>query len=117
MKLHKQNYRTTTVNNKTKLCSRLTWEKLRGPIPEGYIIHHIAGDISNDRIENLECISRSKHNKIHWSKRPKVKRKPLRMAKKRKNLFIVGVFLAFLMISVDKRSNCEKWAGIIRNNI
>lgn len=44
---------------------RYVWEKHNGKIPEDYFIHHINGDKQDNRIENLMCVSRKEHGKIH----------------------------------------------------
>lgn len=44
---------------------RLVWEKHCGPIPAGYIVHHINGDMSDNRLENLELMSHAEHNSRH----------------------------------------------------
>jgi len=41
------------------------WKQANGPIPEGMHIHHINGDSSDDRIENLAMMSRENHLRIH----------------------------------------------------
>jgi len=41
------------------------WWKNGRKIPKGHIIHHINGESKDNRIENLSCISRSEHTKIH----------------------------------------------------
>lgn len=38
---------------------RYKWEKLRGPIPDGYKLHFKDGDTTNCRISNLELLTRS----------------------------------------------------------
>ena len=38
---------------------RIIWELHFGPIPEGMVIDHIDRDKSNNRIENLRCVSQS----------------------------------------------------------
>ena len=44
---------------------RKIWESHYGNIPEGYEIHHIDGNHSNNDIENLQCITIEEHFKIH----------------------------------------------------
>jgi hypothetical protein len=43
---------------------RLVWERHYGPIPKGWIIHHINGDKCDNRLDNLECMPDKKHNKL-----------------------------------------------------
>ena len=50
---------------KTERYHRWLWEKENGPLPKGYVIHHINLDHNDNRIENLECVSRAEHMKIH----------------------------------------------------
>ena len=44
---------------------RYIWEKEIGKIPEGWDIHHKNEDKSDNRIENLECLSKSDHTKLY----------------------------------------------------
>lgn len=49
---------------------RLLWEKHFGPIPvdeenRPYEIHHIDGNISNNDLSNLKCVSLQEHFNIH----------------------------------------------------
>ena len=48
-----------------KRIHRYVWEKERGPIPEGFHIHHINHDKSDNRIENLELVKANEHHKYH----------------------------------------------------
>lgn len=48
---------------------RNVWIKYNGPIPKDYIIHHINEDKTDNRIENLQLMSRSEHIKLHYNLR------------------------------------------------
>lgn len=48
---------------------RAVWIENNGKIPEGFMIHHKNGIKYDDRIENLECVSRLEHGKLHRIKR------------------------------------------------
>lgn len=45
------------------------WEKFNGPVPEGYDIHHIDHDPSNNEIENLVAMPEAEHHKLHMAER------------------------------------------------
>lgn len=42
-------------NNRT-LAHRIVWEIFNGPIPDGWVVDHLDGNRSNNRITNLRCI-------------------------------------------------------------
>jgi len=44
------------------------WESLHGPIPEGYVVHHINFDRANNYSSNLELKPNNEHSRIHSSK-------------------------------------------------
>lgn len=44
---------------------RDVWKYHNGDIPKGYDIHHIDGDKANNQIENLQCLTRKEHRKLH----------------------------------------------------
>lgn len=41
---------------------RMIWEMLKGPIPEGLVIDHINQDKTDNRIENLRCVTYGENN-------------------------------------------------------
>ena len=45
---------------------RSLWIKTYGSIPDGYEIHHIDGDRTNNDIENLMCVSLEEQYNIHY---------------------------------------------------
>ena len=62
--LRNNGYYSLTINERT-LMHRYVWEKEKGKIPNGYDIHHINGIKTDNRIENLECLSKSDHTKMY----------------------------------------------------
>jgi hypothetical protein len=69
------------ISNKSprwKIYSQWLWEKRRGKIPSGLIVHHLDGDSMNDRIKNYGLVTRAQHINTH--------RKDLSMRRKRKLL-------------------------------
>lgn len=55
---------TLCKNGKAKhyLVHRLVWVAFRGPIPEGYEINHIDENSSNNRLDNLNLLTRAGNN-------------------------------------------------------
>ena len=41
---------------------RYIWEKAFGPIPKGIILHHLNGDKTDNRLENLCALRRNEHS-------------------------------------------------------
>ena len=59
---------------KGKRLHRVVWEYHNGEIPEGYDIHHIDGDRSNNDAENLQMLPAHDHYAEHMN-RPERKEK------------------------------------------
>ncbi len=60
--LRNNGYYSATVNDRI-LMHRYVWQKYNGIIPDNFDIHHINGKKYDNRIENLECLSKSEHTK------------------------------------------------------
>lgn len=58
-------YYISTKENNSCLLHRLIYEKTYGPIPEGFVVHHIDGIKTNNEISNLILLSNSEHHSLH----------------------------------------------------
>lgn len=45
------------------------WEQANGPLPKGWIVHHKDHDKLNNKLENLEAMSRQQHMAEHGNRR------------------------------------------------
>ena len=41
---------------------RTAWSQRHGPIPKGWVVHNMNGDMGDNRLENLACIPRKTGN-------------------------------------------------------
>ena len=53
------------VNDFTLYMHRYVWEFYNTKIPDGYEVHHIDFDRSNNNISNLQLLTVSEHKKLH----------------------------------------------------
>ena len=62
--LRDNGYYALTTNKRTQM-HRYVYEKEIGKIPNNFDIHHRNGKKYDNRIENLECLSKSDHTKLY----------------------------------------------------
>lgn len=53
---------------KGKRLHRTVWEDNNGPVPEGYHIHHIDHNTSNNELSNLKLMANKAHSSYHSKK-------------------------------------------------
>jgi len=41
------------------------WEKANGPIPDGFVVHHLNEDKLDNRLENLGIMAAGEHSRHH----------------------------------------------------
>lgn len=70
---------------------RYVWEKFNGPIPNGYIVHHIDHDKSNNTIDNLSIMTQSDHATYHGKNITDCQRRKMSEANKGERNYFYGV--------------------------
>lgn len=60
-----RNYRPERRKTAERRYIVIMEKKLGGPIPRGFVVHHIDGDELNDHPDNLELISSADHSRKH----------------------------------------------------
>lgn len=61
---HGEMYFIGVVEGRKISLHRFVWECFNGPIPDGYEIHHVDTNPSNNEIDNLECLSPPDHRAL-----------------------------------------------------
>ena len=54
------------INGKWVNRSKAVWEHFNGPLPKGHVVHHLNHDRHDDRIENLQLMTRGEHASHHY---------------------------------------------------
>ena len=57
------------ADKRTVSLHKYVWEKHNGPVPAGYVVHHIDHDTRNNEIGNLELVNGTEHSRYHLQKR------------------------------------------------
>ena len=69
MKVNNRGYVQLTKDGKNWLEHRYVWTQANGEIPKGMHIDHINGNKTDNRLENLQCITRTQNlQRKNWSK-------------------------------------------------
>lgn len=55
------------IGKKRKRLHVYVWEYYNGVIPGGYHVHHIDESKDNNEIENLQLLTASEHEALHWT--------------------------------------------------
>ena len=88
-------------------AARLVWVAKNGPILDGYDIHHVNGDPTDNRIENLTALSKSQHQREH-KKDPENEKEAHRLRNSgvsiRKIAEALGVSITTAAVKADKHA-------------
>lgn len=94
-------YQITSKIHNGKLLHRLIYESVWGKIPEGYVIHHIDGDKTNNCILNLLIVDKEHHSSLH----NKGRALPFELCKQRS---INNSSTGYYRVTKDKTKYCKK---------
>jgi HNH endonuclease len=64
-------YMKIKVDGVTYSLHRYVWEQVYGPVPDGYLVHHVNHDKLDNRIENLMLMTHVEHSAHHNDLHPR----------------------------------------------
>ena len=62
-------YGAKKIAGRVYTAHRLAWEAEKGPIPEGYELHHVCGNRACVNLAHLELLTRLEHRRKHLGPR------------------------------------------------
>lgn len=65
IRINFQGYADIRGDNRRLPIHRLIWLQANGTIPEGHVVHHINGNRTDNRLENLALMTQAEHTRFH----------------------------------------------------